>query len=75
MKSQKWGHLEMHQLLSEDLTHFNVDGRSSEKRLKDKNKRCPELLMSLLISRCPVCWGGGVGVMCGLWGRVCNDKV
>ena len=56
----------MHMLLSEDITHFNVDG-CKENYNRNKNKRCPDLLVSLLISRCPVsrrvrcelCGGGG----------------
>ena len=60
MGSHKWGHLEMHMLLSEDITEFNVD--SCKDINKDKNKRSPDLLVSLLISRCPVGPGGGGGV-------------
>ena len=48
----------MHMLLSEDITHFNVNG-CKEHNNSDKNKRCPDLLLSLLISRCPVSRGVG----------------
>ena len=68
LRSHKWGHLEMHMLLSEDIIHFNVDGIPGND-LIDKNNRCPELLVSLLTSRCPV----GRRVKSGLWGRV-NKK-
>ena len=61
LNSHKWGHLEMHMLLSEDITHFNVDG-FLENDYIDMQNRCPDLLVSLLISRCPV--GPGVDEDC-----------
>ena len=57
MKSHNWGHLEMHMLLAGDITYFDTDGIQMN-TLTDKDEMCPDLHVSLLISRCPV--GPGV---------------
>ena len=58
MTDRRWGFLEMYRLLNEDVVRFlAIDDEEYRMWRVSSNKRIglPELLVSLLVSRCPVC--------------------
>ena len=67
LEGPKWGYLEMFMLLAEDIVEFHVDQANEKTSMRLNDEGYPDLLVSLLISRCPVSqcwegpWGGGGG--------------